>query len=550
MATLPDPSKINRKSPRPGGPSGFLSQTNLSAPGADTSIGDALQGMGEEAHRYAMVEKARMDSVATDDAKNQYLQQILSLESEYNEIKGKSAVDQDIVKDYTTKLDGINENISSGFKNDSQRRAWDSYYGKSKVQFTAGIMRHKLNESDQYAKDTYKSTNLTRVQTAHSNWADAGVVNQSAADVVKNIASEKLRAGWGDERTEVELMSALGPLWSGVAAQHINAKQYGMAKIILEEHKNVIGAKIYSDYHKSIEASETIDLSQEKATNILETVQGDSEQRKAAREIGGSLGDETLKRVKTFQTEIRLQKQADKKVQSENDLKWVSDIGVDALGNDTLSLEGIESAGLSSENEALWKTKYYNQGEKKNKEKQVKGTKDKYAEWLEKVTLEPEKYTPEDVAKDIDPNGGGLTGPQYTNVLSVLSPTKSTATASATRGKAQLKAMYNRGDFGNIETGKDKTDTDAWETYSNVLIEYQQKVIEEPTVDHTDWFNNRIEEEGTKSLYQKLDDDWTFGPFTDESDEIITEWLIKRGKATSDRNIAAVRARYQSRKNK
>ncbi|MCK5149104.1 hypothetical protein KAR48_20275 [bacterium] len=551
MPKLPNPSLINRKSPSPGGPAGYVRQTNFTAPGADTSIGDALQNIGDEAYKFAMREKARMDDVAVDDAKNQYLQKTLDLETEYSQINGKNAVDQDIVKDYKTKLNGVSEGISSGLKNDAQRRSWNSYYGKAKVQFNAGVMRHKLNESDKYASDTYKSTNILRVQNAHSNWADTGVVNGSAADIVKNVAKEKLRAGWDDAITEVELKNNLGPLWSGVAVQYINAKQYKIAKKILDQHQDVIGVDKYTSYHKSIEASETIDLSQEKAANILQTVSGDAAQRKAARDIGGTLGDQTLKRVKNVQTEIRLQKGADKKAQSENDIKWVSDFGVEALGSNTLTIDEIESAGLSPENDALWKTKYFNQGEKKNKEKMSKDTNDIYANWLEKVTLEPDKYTPEDVAKDINPNGGGLTGPQYNTVLSTMASgkgSKSTTTSAAVRGKAQLKAMYNRGDFGTVITGKDKFDTESWDTYSNILVEYQQKILEEPKVDHTGWFNNRIEEEGANALYDSLDADWTWGPFTDESDEIISEWLKKRGKATSAKNIDAVRKRYQSEK--
>ena len=316
MPKLPDPSMISRKTPTPGGGAGYLQATHVSTPEADTSIGNALFNIGAEAHKFAMAEKARMDEVAVDDAKNQYIQHALEIESEYGQIKGKAAVDQDIVKDYTTKLDGVNEKITAGFKNESQRRAWESYYKQSKARFTAGVMKHKLTESDTYATETYKSTNITRVQNAHSNWSDAGVVNNSAADIVANIAKEKKRAGWGDERTEVELRSALGPLWSGVAAQYINAKQYKMAKKILDQHQDVIGVDKYTSYHKSIQASETVDLSQEKAAHILETINSPVEQRKAAREIGGTLGDETLKRIKTFQNEERIQRQGTERAQS------------------------------------------------------------------------------------------------------------------------------------------------------------------------------------------------------------------------------------------
>lgn len=650
---LPNPNLINRKTPTPGGPSGYLRADKIGTPSADTSIGDALMRISEDAHKFAMVEKARMDDVAIDDAKNQYLQQTLDIENEYNQIKGKSAVDQDIVKDYTTKLDGVSEKISSGFKNDSQRRAWDSYYGKAKVQFTAGVMRHKLNESDTYAAETYKSTNILRVHHAISNWSDTRAVNSGASDIVKNIAKEKIRAGWGKDRTEVELRNNLGPMWGGIITRYTNAKQYKMARDLLNQHEDILGDR-YGDLYNSIENKEIIDLSQEKFANIIKTVDGDDARRKAARDIGGILGDATLDRIKTFQNEERIQRQENKRIQSENDLNWVNDtglvkinegtltiddvnnakmspentllwkqkvyeqgnaskdeadnifnnivgqkaqddaankfsgkfgkrvkknlnaareeeklqkeadkvksseydsewiseVGVVAFGKRTLTVEHVKLAGLSDKNEALWITKVNNQIEQDDKTDLIKSTNDKYADWLEKVSLEPEKYTPEDVAKDVNPNDGGLTGPQYTNVLSILSEhktktTKTTAKSAEVRGKSQIKAMYDRGDFGKVETGEDKYDNDSWNVYSNLLIDYQQKYFEEPDIDHTDWLNNRIEEEWIKPLYKDLDDDWTIGPFRDESTKIISRHLLKKNIIATPEIIDAVRKEYQ-----
>jgi len=547
MVELPNPSAVTRRTPTPSGPSGYMSQQNLVMSGADTGISDALADITETVSGYMMREKIRMDDVALDDAKNQYLQRSLETEAEYSQIKGKSAVDTDIVADYTTKLDGIAEDISSNFKNNAQRTAWGSYYGTSRVQFTAGVMRHKLNESDAYAADTYVSTNLTRTQNAHSNWADPDIVNGSASDITRNIAKEKVRLGWGDERTEVELRTQLEPLWSGVAVQYINAKQYGMARKILDKHQDILGVDKYTTLNNAIEASETIDLSQDHSARIVETVESEAAQRKAARDIGGTLGDATLERVKTYQTETRLQKQQDIQAQSANDTKWVSELGIESLANNTLTVSAVESAGLSDENTALWKNKVFAQGTAKNKEAAAKSTNDIYADWIVRAALEPEKWSPDDVAADVNPNNGGLTGPQYSAIVSDLegSSSKTTATAAAVRGKAQLKSMYDRGDFGEVETAANRGDAESWLTYSNILIDYQRKILEDPMTDHTDWLNGRVEDEGTAMLQSKLDDDWSIWGLGDESDEIIKDWLIKNGKATSDKNIKAVRKRYQ-----
>ena len=550
MPKLPDPSLISRGAPTPAGPAGALSTGLVRAPGADTSIGDALTGIGDEAFKFAQREKKRMDDVVVDDAKNRYLQKALELEGEYGQIKGKNAVDQDIVADYTGKLDAVAQEIAPSFKNDSQRRAWDTYYGKSKVQFGAGIMKHKLNESDTYATETYKATNATRIQNAHSNWANGGVVNNSAADIVKNIAKEKMRAGWDDERTEAEMMATLGPLWSGVAAQYINAKQYDMAKKVLDQNKEVIGVEKYTSYHKSIEASQVIDLSQEKAADILGTVKGDEAQRKAAREIKGALGDATLQRVKIFQNEQRIEREETKRVQSENDIKWVSDFGAEALGKDTLTVEQVKKAGLGPETEALWITKVFAQGEKKDKQVLADFSNDVYAGWLADIAADPHKYTPEMIAKDIDPNNGGLTGDMFRVLVSDLTSQqinkpKTSASAAATATKTMLKSMYDRGDFGAVKQGEKGKKTNSWKTYSNILIDLQRKTIEEPTVDHTEWFNKRIEKEATEALYEKLDADWTLMGMGDESDQIISDWLKQRGKAVSRKNIEAVRRKWK-----
>ena len=307
MPKLPDPSMQSRRTPQPGWPSGFIDNAIVPTTGPDFSIGNALTGIGEDAYKYALAEKQRMDDVAVDDAKNQALKSMLDLESEYSQIRGKNAVDQDIVKDYSTKLDSVNEKIYSGLKNESQKKAWESYYGQAKVKFAAGVLKHKLNESDTYASETYQATNMTRTQNAHSNWSDPDVVNNSASDIVKNITKEKLRAGWGDERTEAELKANLGPLWSGVAAQYINAKQYDTAKKILDQHKDAIGVDKYTSYHKSIQASEMIDLSQEKSAQIMKSFSNYSDRFKAVRKLGGQLADDTLARLKDYQSEELMQ---------------------------------------------------------------------------------------------------------------------------------------------------------------------------------------------------------------------------------------------------
>ena len=265
MPQLPNPSLTQRSTPSPSGPAGALRGTLINSPGADTAISDALGDIGDEAHKFMLREKARMDDVAVDDAKNQYLTQALELENEYTQVRGGNAANNDkFVSDYTTKLDAISKSISPTFKNDSQRRAWDKYYGTAKVRFTAGVMQHQLTESDRYASDTYAGRISTSTQVAHSNpydyktpgelktGAKPGVVNTSAGDIVESVTKEGLRLGWNKDILEVNLRAALSPFWSGIAAKYINNENYDEAEDILEQHQDVIGSEIYDKYQKAI----------------------------------------------------------------------------------------------------------------------------------------------------------------------------------------------------------------------------------------------------------------------------------------------------------
>ena len=549
MPKLPDPRNLARSTPGASGPAGAIRSTRINDPGVDTSIGEGLSRIGDEAFNYAMQEKARLDDVVLSAAKNRYMMESLNLEAEYSQIKGENAVvDRDIVADYTTKLEGVNKTITAGFKNSAQQKAWDKFYGADKVRFTAGIMQHKLIQSDQFASDTYIATNNTRIQNGHNHFANNKLTDQMARDIKENIAKEAVRAGWGSERTVGELQKNLGALWSGVAVQYVNAKQYDMAKDVLSTHNKSIGVDASSSINRAISAGEIIDVSQQRADKIMSTVQGDIEQLKAARDISDpSIRDATVQRVKARQVENRVQKENNKRDQTDHDVGWINDTGVEALEAGILTIDQVEASGMSNENMAMWKNKVFQQGEKKNAEK----TNDKYAEWLANIALNPWKYTPDDFIDDISPNEGGLTGPQFQTLvhelgqLQSLKP-KTEVTSAHSRAKTLLTTMYNNGEFGKVKTGKSKLTSESWKIYSDVLVDYQRKIVEEPSIDHTDWLNNRLEQEGTKMLQEKLDKDFKIGKFGDESTEIITEYLIAHGKAVNPANIERVKAMLDS----
>jgi len=497
--TLPNPNNIQRQTPR------STAGTFLNAPPVDNSLGIAVSDIGNDAYKYAVQEKARMDQVAVDDAKNQYLTKVLDLENEYTQIRGKNAVDQDIVGDYTKKLKTISESIGSKLKDNTQKRLWAGYSDSDNIRFKAKVMEHKLAESDRYASETYQATNATRIQVAQSNWGDNKLVDQSASDIVNNIAKEKLRAGWDDTRTELEMMNALGPLWAGVTSGYINAKQYGVAKQLLEKHRDVIGINNYNNLQKAISSNETLDLSQQKADEIMLTVKGETEQLKAARKYTGQLRDDIITRVKVQQTEQRQAQNQEAQIlkeQHDQEDQQIGDYFASKEYSKALNMV-VNSKLLSGDEKRIWSDAI----DTKSKNPNNQTAPLVYSDLLDQIDENPDKNA---VKNQIIKNAGNLSDADYKGLLEKLrTKTNSLESKAETDGKNYIKSMIipKRGSMSAyLSTPNEETDYyNAMQTF-DTQIKKERESGTPPTPERINQLAQEISQKYSKSMQQRQED--------------------------------------------
>lgn len=558
MAKLPNPEVIARKAPRSGGIYGQLSGTMVPDVGPDTAIADAVTRIGDEGHQYAMKEKARLDQVAFDDAKNQYMEESLELKKEVNEIKGKDAVGRDIDKDYTAKIDALSEKLSSGLKNDTQRNAWSGYFGPAKTKFRASVMQHKINESDNWSQEVSDASISNNQDMAIANAHNDMEISRAVFATKEAVARELVRTG-NDQDAEIstyKMNEALSPLYFGVIKERITAGQYDRANELLEDKdiKEMLGKN--HSILTGLMKTEKLDVKvQDNRDEIMDNESLSSWEKKFDFARDNYKGDEetqTLDALKRLKNEENVLRSEEDRKQTEHDSDWAAK-NIDLLENKQMTIPMIDDSGLSDDNKFLWKKKVYAQDEafSKNvsaaqKTAYADGSKNTYADLSIKIALNPENYTVDDIAKFVNPNKGGLTATQFRTLKDDLKKAKdeklglgTTSVKQESRGATLLKTMYDRGDFGKVKTGKDKFKTDSWKIYSDSLVDYKQKFREDPDGDHRQWLDDRIDEEGVKILTKMLDDDWKIGTFGDDSVTITKEFLKQRGIEPTTENIKA-----------
>jgi len=173
-----------------------------------------------------------------------------------------------------------------------------------------------------------------------------------------------------------------------------------------------------------------------------------------------------------------------------------------------------------------------------------------HAEWLEKIDLSPHEVTNADIYDAVDPNKGGLTGPQAANLVTrraqnialKASPeekaAQKTVKESISSIKRQVKAMYDRGDFGEIHAGKDsaKKNLPAKVERANAILALEEWVQDNPDKDPTDWFESYLDRQAAERSAKALNDTWAFLPWNTDADKNAR--LKKIASGEMDESIA------------
>ena len=422
MPKLPNPQEIGRTTPTPGGPAGKLQADMIGTPKADTSIGDALMGLGEEAYRFAQKEKNRLDQVALDDAQNQLIAGTNAISEKYQAVKGQAATDKDFRKIQTEKVIGLSKQIESKLTNEEQKRAWGSYFPAFKTKFEADVATHQIRESDAWSQKTNIATIETFTNESIANYSDLKAVNEHVLKIKASVAAELVRTGNDKDPAirDAKMNEALSPLYFGVIKNYIGAKDYPTAEALLGDKKikSILGANhpaLVQAIEKgmAVDKEEVFKLEAQNQTDIIwEKYKTAPEQLAAARKLGGSLEDAVVTRLKTRQSEFKAQKESEKLEQTlkesaieEQAKQKKHKILVDLAQYDVPGQENFASRLEAIKNippdlielKTSELKRYKKDFEDFNKGQEEKGYNEEENRLIDKITFSPGKVTPDEI---------------------------------------------------------------------------------------------------------------------------------------------------------
>jgi hypothetical protein len=205
MPKLPDLSLQERPSVRPN-----LGITPANESYSGLGVGaQAIQGLGHsmlQASEIARQEEDRLNTLRAEDAYNQYRQRQLDYTlgpQGFMNIRGADAVNRPLGQEYGSKLSDEARNLAEMLGNDRQKEMFGKRVAVANLQFNEQLMRHQVNESENYSKSVLTNTIDTEIQSATANY-------NSPNDIA--ASSERMRAAintYGQGRLSQEEISNL-----------------------------------------------------------------------------------------------------------------------------------------------------------------------------------------------------------------------------------------------------------------------------------------------------------------------------------------------------
>jgi len=249
MAKLPDLQTQDRPTPQPVG--GFASYRADFGGGemigqATTQLGQQIGRAGDELYAQAKIEQERIDTLKAEEAFTKLRQRQLDLtmgETEgYSRLRGAQAVNTPIFEHYSKKYQDAQLEIENSLKTSDQLAKFRSRASMGFVQFQEGLLRHKNQESDSYAKEVTEGTIQTEMRQATANWNSSIDVGVSLVRIEGVIRDQAERMGMPNEQADAMILKAKGQVHSSVIQQALASGNMVFAQEWFEKNKKDIDA--------------------------------------------------------------------------------------------------------------------------------------------------------------------------------------------------------------------------------------------------------------------------------------------------------------------
>lgn len=230
MATIP----IYRQQTDPGGP---ISLGRVS-PAAAAAPAEALTQAGGQLARYAQDKRDEFDTLRAEEAFNQLRERQMTLmldpEKGFAARKSKDAARQGFTEEYLEGFKKAETEIAGTLQSEGQRRLFQRRAATAGGEYRNALMRHVLQESNQYAQEVYQGILQVESNRAVTEWNNPLSIQSSMDRIDAAVASRAKREGLAADATDALLRDARSKVHTGVLAAALDAGNVAYAEKYLK----------------------------------------------------------------------------------------------------------------------------------------------------------------------------------------------------------------------------------------------------------------------------------------------------------------------------
>ena len=207
-------------------------------PSAAAAPAEAVARLGGQVAKYAEQRRQEFDDLRAEEAFNKLrerqMQLMLDPEKGFASVKSRDAVQRPLVQEYGDQFQQAQNEIASSLQSESQRRLFQKRAGVAGLEFKNALMRHVLNESNQYANEVYQVTLAVETNRAVTDWQNPYTIQSSLDRIDAAIGQRAKREGLAADATDVLLRDARSKVHSAVIGSALEAGNVGYAEDYLK----------------------------------------------------------------------------------------------------------------------------------------------------------------------------------------------------------------------------------------------------------------------------------------------------------------------------
>ncbi len=207
-------------------------------PSAAAAPAAAVGRVAQQLSQWGEERRQEFDALRTEEAFNQLRERQMALmldpEKGFSSVKSRDAVQRPLVKEYSEFFQQAQNEIAATLQSENQRKRFQQRAAGAGLEFRNALMRHVLQESNQYAQEVYQGTLTVESDRAIKEWNNPYTIQSSLDRIDAAVAQRAKREGLAADATDALLKDARSKVHTSVLKAALDAGNVGYAEKYLD----------------------------------------------------------------------------------------------------------------------------------------------------------------------------------------------------------------------------------------------------------------------------------------------------------------------------